>query len=101
LTNVLYDQADEIVPLLAEEEVRTQLIPHLPPHMQNSSELFATVRSPHFRASLRILDAALRQGQLQMLLAQLGVPLTAEASAERNRTSKVTCQSFVSSGCVV
>mmetsp|Transcript_39301 Transcript_39301/g.99051 ORF Transcript_39301/g.99051 Transcript_39301/m.99051 type:complete len:310 (+) Transcript_39301:59-988(+) len=84
LTNILYDQADDIIPVLADEEVRTELLPHLPSSMQNSSELFATVRSPHFRAALRTLNAALRQGQLQMLLAQLGVPLTPEASATRN-----------------
>ena len=67
---------DLVSPVLADPGLRAQLFPHHPPgHDQTEQEIRDLIASPQFQQAVSELDSALRQGQLDPVLWELGLQL--------------------------
>ena len=66
---------EEIFPLLSDEKVQEQLTPHLPPTLQNTTELYQTLTSPQFQEAVNSMEHVIQSGQLLALLGSSGISL--------------------------
>ena len=66
-------KADDVLPLLQDQQVLQELIPLLPEGLQTKEELEKTLRSPQFKQSLAALSAALQSENFNTVFANFGL----------------------------
>lgn len=66
-------KADDVLPLLEDEQVREELVALLPEGLQTEEELKSTLRSPQFKQSLGALSAALQSENFNTVFANFGL----------------------------
>jgi len=79
-------KAEDIIPMLANEQIREKLSAHLPADSsipKTESELKDTLRSPQFQQACDAFSHALSSGQLGPALAQFGVSQAAVDAANK------------------
>merc|ERR1719476_652768 len=79
-------KAEDIIPLLANEQIREKLSAHLPADSsipKTEAELKETLRSPQFQQACDAFSHALSSGQLGAALAQFGVNQAAVDAANK------------------
>jgi 26S proteasome regulatory subunit N13 len=77
---------DDIIPMLANEQIRESLLKHLPESTQipkTEAELKETIHAPQFQQACNAFSSALSTGQLGPVLQQFGVPPAAVEAANK------------------